>query len=275
MDIGARKLGPEEPCFIIAEVGLQHDGSVRQAHAYIDAVAEAGADAVKFQCHHGDPVEGWRVAPEWISETRQEYWKRTGFTPLEWFNLAVHARSVGIEFMCSPFSVPAVLLLERLVPAWKIPSGLIGNWPVLEAVADTEKPVLLSTGMATDDETDRARDFLEDRGLDVLVMQCTSEYPCPAEHVGLWEAAACGGLSDHSGTIWAVLGAVALGIRAAEVHVCWNRGEAGFDVESSITVDELRRLCEGARFIERAKGPVSKDKMAEELAPMRELFMHA
>jgi N-acetylneuraminate synthase len=115
---------------------------------------------------------------------------------------------------------------------------------------------------------------------DVAVLQCTSEYPTPAEHVGLnviWELRArvdCPiGLSDHSGTIYAGLAAVALGCDVLEVHVCFSRQQFGFDVSSSITIEDLRRLVEGVRFIEKAKTPVDKDALAKELEPMRLLFM--
>src|SRR5512139_206676 len=94
------------------------------AHAYVDACAKAGVDAVKFQCHLGDSNEEWRVTPE-TSETRQEYWKRTGFDLWQWDSLQGHCAKAGVTFLCSPFSVQAVEMLDPLVPAWKVPSGKV------------------------------------------------------------------------------------------------------------------------------------------------------
>jgi N,N'-diacetyllegionaminate synthase len=288
-DIGARHVGPGSPCFIVAEVGQAHEGSLGQAHAYIDAIAAAGADAAKFQCHLAEaestPDEPWRVPPQWSQdESRYAYWKRMEFSEEQWRSLAEHAREQGLIFLCSPFSVEAVKLLDPLVPAWKVPSGEITNAELLSAIEDTEKPVLLSTGMTTRKES---RAWVKDlEGVGVALLQCTSEYPCPPERIGLNMLAEMRGwnhyvesyplpvgLSDHSGTIWPGLAAVALGCDILEVHVCFSKAEFGFDVESSITIDDLARLVEGVRFIERAKTPVDKDAMARELEPMRKLFM--
>lgn len=270
MRIGADMVGPGEPCFVIAEVGLQHDGSLSQAHAYIDACTGAGVDAVKFQCHLRDGVDGWREVSSYGSgETRGQYWERTGFGASEWIGLAEHCEENRVHFLCSPFSVEAVGMLEDLVPAWKIPSGQIKNTPMLQAIKATGKPVLASTGMATMAEIAEFRRHFPA----VQFLQCTSKYPTEAEDVGLFEAAALGGLSDHSGTIWAGLGAVAMGINVLEVHVCWSRHEAGPDVDSALTIEDLRDLVKGCRYIERAKELVKKDEMAKELQDMRDLFM--
>jgi len=269
LKIGDVKVGPGESCYIIGEVGLQHDGSLNQAHAFIDALASAGVDAVKFQCHLGDRTSEWRYQPEWSNETRQEYWARTGFTKDEWSGLAQHCEDDGIAFLCSPFSLEAAGMVNPLVPAWKIPSGQVRNTLMLEFIRDTGKPVLCSTGMSTLAEMDEFRRMFPD----VQFLQCTSRYPTRAEEVGLFEAAALGGLSDHSGTIWAGLGAVAMGISVLEVHVCWSKSEAGFDVEAALTVDEVGELVRGVSFIERAKTLVSKNEMAGRLGGMRELFM--
>ena len=266
---------------------MAHDGSLALAHAYIDAVAAAGADAVKFQCHIAEaestPAEPWRVRPKWPQDaSRYEYWRRTAFSADEWAGLKGHADQDGLIFLCSPFSVEAVKLLDPLVPAWKVASGEATNNRLMSEIEDTEKPVILSTGMSTRAEfrSGWSKEF-ELSGLAVL--QCTSEYPCLPEHVGLnmlAEMRTWGhygpltvGLSDHSGTIYAGLGAVALGANIVEVHVKLSPHDQGFDASSSITVEQLRILVEGVRFIERARQPVSKDAMAAQLEPMRELFL--
>ena len=266
---------------IIGEVAQAHEGSLGMAHAYIDAIARAGADAVKFQCHiaaaESTPDEPWRVQPEWPQDaSRYDYWKRMEFSPEQWWSLKAHADDAGVEFLCSPFSPEAVRLIDPLVGTWKLASGEVTNRPLLEAIASTGKPVIVSTGMSTRAELESVLAWFPDHA----ILQCTSAYPCPPEKVGLnvlrdlRQRYACPvGLSDHSGTIYPGLAAVALGCDLLEVHVTFSREAFGFDVSSSITTAELRQLVEGARFIERALTPVDKEVMAHELEPMRRLFM--
>jgi N,N'-diacetyllegionaminate synthase len=278
-DIGPKHVGDGAPCLIVGEVAQAHEGSLALAHAYIDVIADAGADAVKFQCHIAEaestPDEPWRVNPPWDhDENRFQYWKRMEFTPHAWGQLKAHADKRGLIFLCSPFSVEAVRLLDPLVPAWKVASGEIGNRRLLDAIADTGKPILLSSGMATWAEWEAAGWMTYPA--EKVFMQATSQYPCPPGRIGLNVLEATRrprGLSDHSGTIYAGLAAVALGCDVLEVHVKLSKHEQGFDSASSITPEQLAQLVEGARFIEKAKQPVDKDALARELEPMRRLFM--
>jgi len=287
-DVGSRHVGDGAPCLIVAEVAQAHEGSLQIAHAYIDAIADAGADAVKFQCHIAEaestPDEPWRVEPRWpIDRSRYDYWRRMEFTRDEWRGLADHTAARGLIFLCSPFSVEAVRLLDPLVPAWKVASGEINNVALRRAIARTRKPVLLSTGMSSRSEVLYAIAVYEGCDIPFAVLQCTSEYPTPPEHVGLNQLRCSDGLahqggnplglSDHSGTIYAGLAAVALGCDVLEVHVKLSKYDQGFDASSSITIEELKQLVEGVRFIEKAKQPVDKDALAKELEPMRRLFM--
>jgi N-acetylneuraminate synthase len=273
------------PCFVIGEVAQAHDGSLGMAHAYVDAIADAGADAVKFQTHiaaaESTPGEPWRVPFSRQDASRYDYWKRMEFTEEQWHGLKRHADERGVAFLSSPFSLEAVELLARVgVSAWKVASGEVGNAPMLDRMADTGLPVMLSTGMSGLAEIDAAVERLTARGVDTLVMQCTTAYPCPPAKVGLnmipffRERYGCAvGLSDHSGTIYAGLAAATLGIEALEVHVTMSREMFGPDVPASVTTAELRQLVEGVRFIEamRATG-VDKDALATDLAPLRTLF---
>ena len=276
--IGGRTIG-EGRCFIIGEVGLAHDGSLQAAHAYVDAIAQAGADAVKFQLHIADhePDAPMRV-PHPQYKDRHEQWKRTAFDEDGWQELFNHVLDWGMFFLCSPFSIPAVNWMRAKVMLWKIPSGEITNQPLLRAIAATGMPALLSTGMATHDEVGRA--MLDLANVPVVPMQCTSSYPCPPERVGLgvmakWrEYGFAVGLSDHSGTIYPGLAAVTLGCDVLEVHVKLSPWDQGPDASSSIIPEQLKQLVEGCRFIETMKAnPVDKDAMARELESMRELFM--
>jgi N-acetylneuraminate synthase len=270
---------------VIAEVAQNHDGSLGTAHAYIDAVARAGADAVKFQTHlaaaESTPGEPWRVRFSPQDATRYDYWKRVEFTAEQWRGLAAHAREKGLEFLSSPFSAEAVAMLEPLaMPAWKVGAGEITNLPLLEQMARSGRPVILSTGVASWEELDRAVEAVRRFDTPVAVMQCTTIYPCPPERLGLnviaelRERYRCPvGLSDHSGTIYAGLAAAALGAELIEVHVTLSRECFGPDVVAAVTTAELRQLVEGVRFLEEALAhPVDKDVVAGELVEMRRIF---
>lgn len=272
-------------CLIIGEVAQAHDGSLGLAHAFIDAIANAGADAVKFQTHiasaESTPNETWRVKFSLQDATRYEYWKRMEFTEEQWQGLKRHAEERALKFLSSPFSVEAVELLSRVgVAAWKVASGEISNIPMLERLAATRLPIFLSTGMSSLTEIDEAVGLVKSYNLPLTVLQCTSAYPCPADKIGLnlipffrdrYDCAV--GLSDHSGTIYPGLAAAGLDISVLEVHVTLSREFVGPDVAASITTTELRQLVDGVRFIETINAnPIDKDALSSEMKPLRELF---
>jgi N-acetylneuraminate synthase len=272
-------------CLVIGEVALTHDGSLGLAHAFIDAIAEAGADAVKFQTHiaaaESTPSEPFRVKFGVQDATRYDYWRRMEFTEEQWRSLADHAGWHGLLFISSPFSVASVDMLERIgQPLWKIASGETSNAQLLDRVLETGAPVLLSTGMSPLAEIDAAVARVRAKGVPVGVFQCTTAYPCPPERVGLnlvpefRERYGCWvGLSDHSATIYPGLAGAALGLDMLEVHVTLSREMFGPDVVASLTTAELRQLVDGIRFIERMRAhPVDKDRSAEVTAPLRRLF---
>jgi N,N'-diacetyllegionaminate synthase len=285
LTIGNRMVGPGHPCFLVAEVAQAHDGSLGTAHAYIDAIATTGVDAIKFQTHIADAEstssEPWRVKFSLQDKSRYDYWKRMEFTEEQWHGLKKHADDRGLRFLSSPFSVEAADLLTRVgVAAWKIASGEVTNEAMFERIASTKLPILLSTGMSSLDEIDWAVGRVQQAGSELTVLQCTSIYPTPPEKVGLnmipffRQRYGCSvGLSDHSGTVYPGLAAAMLGIGVLEVHVTLSREMFGPDVASSITTQDLRQLVEGIRFIEKARAnPVDKDAVSQELKPMRRLF---
>ncbi len=280
---------PEDPsagrCVIVGEVAQAHDGSLGTAHAFIDAIAEAGADGVKFQTHiaHAEstPAEPWRVRFSRQDASRYEYWKRMEFSEEQWAGLRAHVGERGLRFYSSPFSIEAVELLARVgVAGWKVASGEVTNVPMLDRMAETGLPMIMSTGMSPMAEIDAVVAAVRDRGLDLTLLQCTSMYPTPPERLGLnviglfRDRYGCAvGLSDHSGTVHAGLAAAALGIDMLEVHVALSRQMFGPDAPASLTPEELKLLVEGVRFIERAlANPVDKDAVAEELAGVRDVF---
>lgn len=283
-DLGGRPVGRGAPTLVIGEVAQAHDGSLGLAHAFIDAIADAGADAVKFQTHiaraESTPSEPFRVAFSRQDQTRYGYWERMEFELDQWRGLAEHARERDLLFLSSPFSIQAIELLEQVgVPGWKVGSGEVANAPFLNRMAETGLPVLLSSGMSSFAELDAAVAALEGRS-PFAVLQCTSEYPSPAERIGLNLVPELAerygvpvGLSDHSGTIYPSLAAVVLGASVIEVHVTLSREMFGPDVAASVTTSELRSLVEGVRFLEQAlASPVDKDAAARDVAPLRELF---
>ena len=272
-------------CLIIGEVAQAHDGSLGTAHAYVDAIARCGADAVKFQTHiaaaESTPGEPWRIRFSPQDVTRYDYWKRMEFSEAQWHGLKQQADERGLLFLSSPFSVEAVELLSRVgVAAWKIASGEVNNVPLFDRMAATGLPLLLSSGMSPWEELDAAVARVRRCGSPLAVLQCTSVYPCPPEQVGLNLMAAfrdrygCAvGLSDHSGTVYAGMAAAALGADVIEVHVTLSRESFGPDVSSSLTTAELQQLVAGVRFIETMRAhSIDKDAMAVKLDPMRRIF---
>jgi N,N'-diacetyllegionaminate synthase len=270
---------------VIAEVAQAHDGSLGMAHAYIDAIANAGADAVKFQTHiaaaESTPQEPWRVKFSQQDATRYDYWKRMEFTEEQWHGLKKHAETRGLKFLSSPFSIEAVEMLTRVgVAAWKIASGEVSNTPMFERMVATGLPMILSTGMSSLQEIDSVVERIKAKGLPLTVLQCTSVYPCPPEKVGLnmllffSNRYGCAvGLSDHSGTIYPGLAAATLGAEVLEVHVTLSREMFGPDVPASVTTSELRQLVEGIRFIETMNAnSLNKDSLVSEMKPLRDLF---
>ena len=273
------------PALVIGEIAQAHDGSLGFAHAYIDAVADAGAGAVKFQTHiagaESTPQEQWRVKFSTQDESRYAYWKRMEFTEPQWLELKNHADSRGLLFFSSPFSLEAVELLLRIgVKAWKIASGEVGRTATFERMASSGFPMYCSTGMSPLTEIDGAVEMIRSRGIPFVLFQCTTAYPCPPEKIGLnlipvfRERYRCAvGLSDHSGTVFPSLAAATIGVSAIEVHVTMSREMFGPDVPASVTTGELREIVNGVRFIEAMKShPVDKDSMAAELAGVRALF---
>jgi N-acetylneuraminate synthase len=272
-------------CFVIGEVAQAHDGSLGTAHAYIDAIARAGADAVKFQTHlaaaESTPAEPWRVRFSPADASRYDYWKRMEFSEEHWAGLKRHADDAGLCFLSSPFSIEALELLARIgVPAWKVASGEIATTPLLDAMVTSGLPLLVSTGMSTMAEIDALVCRLRERAARFALFQCTTAYPCPPERIGLNMLATfrqrynCAvGLSDHSGTIFPGLAAATLGADAIEVHVTLSRESFGPDVCASVTTTELATLVDGVRSIARMLDhPVDKDREAESTAPARALF---
>ena len=283
--ISESTIGVGHPCFIIAEVAQAHDGSLGTAHAYIDAIANAGANAIKFQTHiasaESTPVDTFRVNFSRQDATRYEYWRRMEFTAEQWQGLFDHANERGLIFLSSAFSEQALDLLEAIgCPAWKVGSGEINSHQLLRRMALTKKPVLLSSGVSSWAELEEAVTVVRGAGAELTLFQCTTEYPCPPERWGINVIAELRGrfgcpvgLSDHSGNIYAGLAAVALGVNLLEIHVTFSHECFGPDVSSSVTTTDLKRLVYGVRQIELSlNNPVDKDYESSRLRELKTLF---
>lgn len=269
---------------IVAEIAQAHDGSLGTAHAYIDALAGTGVDTVKFQVHiaaaESSVHEPFRVKFSFEDDTRYAYWQRMQFTPDQWAGLKTHCEQVGLEFLASPFSIAAVELLENLgVARYKIGSGETSNLLMLERIARTGKPIILSSGLSTFEDLDRTIEFLRPFGNALTLLQCTTSYPTQPSQVGLNVLGELReryglpvGLSDHSGTIYPGLAAVALGAQMLEFHAVFDRRAFGPDATSSLQIDEVRQLVDGVRAISTALAhPIDKTKLS--VAPeLRTMF---
>ena len=284
-NIAGQSVGKGNPPFIVAEVAQAHDGSLGLAHAFVDAIADAGANAVKFQTHvaiaESTLDEPFRVQFSLQDRTRLDYWKRMEFSPDQWRGLAEHADRRGLVFLSSAYSIAAIELLNDIgVPAWKIGSGEFGSRDLWQAMTSTGKPILFSTGMAKTDDIRNAVSVFRAKNLAFALLQCTSAYPSQLENVGLnvieelrSEFGCPVGLSDHSGNVFPGLAALARGANLLEVHVTFHRGMFGPDMRASITIDELRMLCDmrdALTVMDSHK--VDKDEMAERMQPMRDIF---
>lgn len=251
--------------FIIAEVAQAHDGSLGIAHSFIDALKNSGVDAIKFQTHiaeaESSQYEPFRINFSYKDKTRFDYWKRMEFSYDEWKGLKDHCEEIGVEFMSSPFSNAAVDLLEKIgVKRYKVGSGEVNNFLLLEKIARTKKPVIISSGMSSFKEIEEAVNFLKYFGYNrnnLTVMQCSSEYPTSCENIGLNVIDQLRqkydfpiGYSDHSGKIYPIIAAVARGAKVVEFHITFDKRMFGPDASSSLTIDETKEVVKAIRCIE-------------------------
>ena len=247
--------------YIIAEIGQAHEGSLGILHSYIDALAPTGVDAVKFQMHIAEAEssehEPFRVKFSLEDETRFDYWRRMGFSLEQWKGIKQHCDEAGLDFICSPFSNLAVDWLEEIgVEQYKIGSGEVNNFLILEKIAQTGKPVILSSGMSSYAELDKTVAFLKERNVSFSILQCTTAYPTQPENYGLnviqelkERYGVTVGFSDHSAKTATCIAATALGASILEFHVVFDRQLFGPDSKSSLTITETKDLVAAVRDI--------------------------
>lgn len=271
--------------YIIAEVSQNHDGSLGQAHAFIDAVAECGVDAIKFQTHiaaeESTKYEAFRVNFSYEDKSRYDYWKRMEFTEEQWYGLYKHASEKHLEFLSSPFSLKALELLDKMgVPAWKFGAGEVFNEDLIKKASDTGKPLLLSTGLSTYEDIDNQLSIIGNHNNRVLLFQCVTAYPSNEYMIDIGQIQKLEGryncpvgISDHSSTIFPALAATTMGAKAIEVHVTMSKYMFGPDVKASVDLQQLKEIVKGARFISTMLGnDIDMSKLSEEQNGLRKLF---
>jgi pseudaminic acid synthase len=271
---GIRKIGSGEPVFIIAEMSGNHNQDFERAKKLIDVAAEAKVDAIKLQTYKPDTItincdkEDFQVKINdvWKNKTLYELYG-WAYTPWDWQpKLKQYAESKGLIFFSSPFDETAVDFLEEMnVPLYKIASFETNHIPLLKKIAQTKKPVILSRGLTNFLEIKEAIKTLKDNGCDsIAILHCVSSYPASFEQMNLKTIQdisekfnVLSGLSDHSLGNIAVLGAVALGASIVEKHFTLARSDGGPDAEFSLEKDELIKLVQDIRDLEKSMGKVN------------------
>jgi len=280
--INGRKIGSDYPPYIIAEMSANHNGSLDNAFKIIDMAKASGADAVKLQTYRPDTITLEMNTPEfmiqgglWDGQSLYELYAGA-YMPWEWHKpLFEHAKRVGITIFSSPFDYTAVDLLEDLnVPAYKIASFEAIDLPLINYVAQTQKPMIISTGMATEDEIHEAVETAREGGCkQIAVLHCVSGYPAPAEDYNPRTLSdmqekldVVSGLSDHTTDNITAISSIALGASIIEKHVTLDRAGGGPDDSFSLEAKELKELCMGAKTAWLALGRVDYQRKFSEQA---------
>jgi len=277
ISIAGQPVGPGEPCFVIAEAGVNHNGQIEIAHRLIDAAVDAGADAVKFQTFSADrlvtvdaPKAGYQVETTGGDESQYAMLKRLELGPEMHRQLMNHCWDRGILFMSTPFDEQSADLLYNFdVAVFKLPSGEIPNLPFLAYVARFGKPLIVSTGMSTLDEV---RTIRRAGNKQIALLHCVSSYPTAPEDVNLRAMQTMRaafdlpvGFSDHTPGIEIPLAAAALGACIVEKHFTLDRSQPGPDHRASLEPYELAAMVTGIRKVEAALGDGVKEPRPGEL----------
>lgn len=271
--IGARTI-------IIAEAGVNHNGSMELAKKMIEAAKEAGADYVKFQTFDPEKlVSRYAAKADYQKETtgteesQLQMLQKLALTQQDFVDLKAYCNAVGIGFISTPFDLQSIDFLEELdMDFWKLPSGEITNFPYLEKIAKTKRKVIMSTGMCNMQEIQEAISVLEQNGTtDITLLHCNTEYPTPFEDVNLramdhmrQEFGKLVGYSDHTIGIEVPIAATALGAVVIEKHFTLDRTMEGPDHRASLEPLELKRMVDSIRNIEKSLGDGVKKRTASE-----------
>ena len=281
IQIGARAVGPELPCLVIAEAGVNHNGSLEMALRLVDAAAEAGADVVKFQTFKSEevvtplaPQADYQTRNTGVAESQLDMIRKFELPDDAFRRIQAHCRERGIIFLSTPFDRGSADLLDQMgVDAFKIPSGEITNHPFLTYVAGKGKPLIVSTGMCNLDEVATALDIIQAANdVGVVLLHCVSNYPAAPASVNLRAMKTLElrfdvpvGFSDHTEGIVIPIAAAALGACIVEKHFTLDRTLPGPDHRASLEPAELAAMVRGIRDVQSALGDGVKKRVAEEL----------
>ena len=281
--LGANNVGTTHPVYVIAEIGLNHNGDVEIAKQLIDVAAEAGAQAVKFQkrtpeISTPDHMKSVLRETPWGTMTYLDYRYRVEFDRDQYVEIGDYANLRGLDWFASPWDEPSVEFLEDLnVVAHKVASASVTDVGLLRALADTGKPIILSTGMSTIEQIDAAVEIFDPEKL--IVLHATSTYPLPPEEANLRMIETLGarypgvpiGYSGHERGLQISLAAVALGAVAVERHITLDRTMWGSDHAASLEPGGFEHLVRDIRIITEAMGDGVKQVFPGELAPLAKL----
>jgi sialic acid synthase SpsE len=271
--IGSKTIGAGQPCFVIAEAGINHNGDVSLATELLDAAAAAGADAFKIQTHFpADEMLKGGATAAYVGESLFDLLTRTALSRDAHRQLQERAAKKGITFLSTPFSREAADFLESIgVPAFKTGSGELTHLPMQRHIARKHTPMIISTGMSTPEEIDATVQAVRSEGAPFALMHCTSTYPTPFEHVQLDCIPALQakygvpvGFSDHTLGTFMAFAAAALGANLYEKHFTTSRSLPGPDQQGSMEPAELEDLIKGIRAIEQARGATKKIQPGEQ-----------
>jgi len=267
--IGNKVIGDKNPCFIIAEAGVNHNGKLSLAKKLIDIAKEAGVDAIKFQTFKTEgvmvenvPMAEYQKKNIGKKETQFQMIKKLELSYDDFISLKKYCDKKRIIFLSTPHSEDAINFLEKLVLAYKIGSGDLTNLPFLEKIAGKKKPIILSTGMATLSEVKEAVGTIKKAGNNkIILLHCTTNYPCPLEEVNLKAMLTLKkefnlpvGYSDHTLGVMVPIMAVALGAVVLEKHFTLNKKLPGPDHKASLNPQELKEMVKKIRETEKALG---------------------
>jgi N-acetylneuraminate synthase len=280
--IGSHPIGSQHPVYVIAEIGLNHNGDVELAKQLVDVAADAGAQAVKFQKRTPEisTPEHMKTVPRetpWGTMSYLDYRRRVEFDRAQYIEIGDHATLRGLDWFASPWDEPAVDFLEDLgVVAHKVASASVTDLPMLRRLADTGKPIILSTGMSTLEQIDRAVEVLGTD--DLVILHATSTYPLPPEEANLRMIPVLQdrygvpvGYSGHERGLQISNAAVALGAVVVERHITLDRTMWGSDHAASLEPQGFEHLVRDIRVLEEALGDGVKRVFPGELAPLAKL----
>ena len=270
--IGKFLVNNSSPAIIIAEAAVEHLGSIHAAKRMADAALECGADIIKYQMH---------LPEHEMLEGQIKFWGGSLDEILDKYNLSIddhvelinYCSKIGIQYLCTPFCKEAVKVLNSIgVDGYKTGSGELNNFPMMKEIANTKKPVIVSTGMSTESEISATVKFLKNEGVNFLITNCTSIYPSPYNTINLKYISTMRekfdvhiGHSDHSQSIWTAIAAIPFGAKVIEKHFTLSKALKGPDYEVSLEPINFKLMVDGIRAVEAAIGTGEKEIFNDEV----------